>query len=87
MGFGLDGSNNIACPDTGGTFKGKTATELLASMATSSADDGVCPGTENTDDDHYFCVPKTAGASADLSNVFKSAATSLAKGTKLVQLP
>jgi Putative Flp pilus-assembly TadE/G-like/von Willebrand factor type A domain len=87
VGFGLDGSNNIACPDTGGTFKGKTATALLASMATSSADDGGCPGTENTDDDHYFCVPKTAGASADLSAVFKSAATSLAKGTKLVQLP
>lgn len=87
VGFGLDGSNDIACPDTGGTFKGKKATGLLASMATSSAADGVCGGSENTDDDHYFCVPKTAGASADLTNVFKSAASSLAKGTKLVQLP
>ena len=45
------------------------------------------PGTENTDNDHYFCVPKTSGASADLSNAFKTAATSLAQGTKLVELP
>ena len=34
-----------------------------------------------------FLVGLPAGASADLSNAFKSAATSLAKGTKLVQLP
>ena len=87
VGFGLDGSNNIACPDTSGTWKGKMATALLANMATTSADDHGCPGTENTDDDHYFCVAKTAGASADLSNAFKSAAASLAQGTKLVQLP
>jgi hypothetical protein len=87
VGFGLDGANDIACPDTSGPRKGKTATALLASMATSSAADNGCPGTENTDGDHFFCVPKTAGASADLSNAFKSAATSLAQGTKLIELP
>jgi len=87
VGFGLDGSNDIACPDTSGAWKGKMASTLVASMATSSAADNGCPGTENTDNDHYFCVPKTAGASADLSNAFKTAATSLAQGTKLVELP
>jgi hypothetical protein len=87
VGFGLDGSNDIACPDTSGAWKGRMATELLASMADSSAADNGCPGSENTDDDHYFCVPKTAGASTDLSKAFKTAAAALAKGTKLVQLP
>ena len=87
MGFGLDGSNDIACPDTSGAWKGKMASALLACMATTSVAEAGCPGTENTDNDHYFCVPKTAGASADLSNVFKTAATSLAQGTKLVELP
>ena len=87
VGFGLDGSNDIACPDTSGPWKGKMASQLLASMATASAADNGCPGTENTDNDHYYCVPKTAGASADLTNAFKSAATSLAKGTRLIQLP
>ena len=87
VGFGLDGSNNIACPDTSGTWKGRMATALLADMATTSSDDHGCPGTENTDDDHYYCVAKTAGASADLSNVFKSAAAALTEGTKLVMLP
>ena len=56
-------------------------------MATTSVAEAGCPTTENTDNDHYFCVPKTAGASADLSNAFKTAATSLAQGTKLVELP
>jgi Putative Flp pilus-assembly TadE/G-like/von Willebrand factor type A domain len=87
VGFGLDGSNDIACPDTSGAWKGKMASALLASMATTSVAEAGCPTTENTDNDHYFCVPKTAGASADLSNAFKTAATSLAQGTKLVELP
>ena len=87
VGFGLDGSNDIACPDTSGAWKGKMASQLVASMATSSAADNGCPGTENDDGDHYFCVPKTAGASANLTNVFKTAANTLAQGTKLVELP
>ena len=87
VGFGLDGTNDIACPDTSGAWKGKMASQLVASMATTSAADNGCPGTENDDGDHYFCVPKTAGASANLTNVFKTAASSLAQGTKLVELP
>ena len=31
VGFGLDGSNDIACPDTSGAWKGKMASALLAS--------------------------------------------------------
>ncbi len=34
IGFGLDGSNNVACPDTSGLWNGKRVTELLAAMAT-----------------------------------------------------
>jgi hypothetical protein len=87
VGFGLDGSNDIKCPDTSGTFHNKTATQLLASMANSSVADNGCPGTENEDGDHFLCVPKTSGASADLSNAFKTAASQLAQTTKLIQLP
>jgi hypothetical protein len=85
--FGLDGANDIACPDGSGSFAGRTASSLVASMATSSAADNGCPGTENEDGDHYYCVPKTAGASADLTNAFKSATASLVASTKLVNLP
>ena len=86
IGFGLDGANDINCPDTSGFWQGKKATELLASMATDSVDNG-CPGTSNDDDDHFFCVAKTAGASTNLTNLFKQAANQLAAGTKLIQLP
>ena len=86
IGFGLDGANNINCPDTSGAWKGKKATTLLASMATSSVDAG-CPGTSNDDGDHFFCVAKTSGASTDLSTLFKAAANALVGGTKLIQLP
>ena len=51
--------NDIACPDTSGAWKGKMASALLASMATTSVAEAGCPTTENTDNDHYFCVPKT----------------------------
>ncbi len=85
--FGLDGSNDIACPDQTGTWSGQRASQLVASMATTSAADNGCPGTENDDDDHYFCVPKTAGASANLSNAFRKATVALIGGTKLVKVP
>ncbi len=86
IGFGLDGANNINCPDTSGFWKGKKATTLLASMATNSVDAG-CPGTSNDDGDHFFCVAKTSGASTDLTKLFKAAANALVGGTKLIQLP
>ena len=40
-------------------------------MATDSSNDNGCPGSENDDGDNYFCLPKTSGASTDLSEVFK----------------
>lgn len=86
IGFGLDGSNNATCPDTSGFWQGKTATAVLASMATDSVDN-LCTDAENDDDDHFFCLPKTAGVSTDLTKLFKEAANALVGGTKLIQLP
>ncbi len=89
IGFGLDAASggDPACPDTSGAFKGKTATELLDSMATQPATGApTCDAAENADGDHFYCIGKT-GASTDLSNIFKAAAASLAKGgSHLVQL-
>ena len=87
IGFGLDGANNILCPDTSGAYDGLRAARLLADMATDSLDDNGCPGTENDDNDHYFCLPKSSGASTNLAELFKQAANALAGGTKLIQLP
>jgi hypothetical protein len=92
IGFGLDGSNDASCPDTSGTFKGRTATALLATMATQpSTNTRGCPGTgdptTNTDGDHFFCLPKTAGASTSLASVFQAAAAQLATGgARLIEL-
>ncbi|MGZ8771084.1 MAG: pilus assembly protein TadG-related protein [Aeromicrobium sp.] len=85
--FGLDGSENIDCLDDSGPFAGKKATALLAAMATDSFDDNGCPGTENDDNDHYFCVPKTENANPNLANLFRQAANALVGGTKLIKLP
>jgi len=85
IGFGLDGSNDIDCIDTSGPWVGKTATDLLVAMATDSDKSG-CPGTENDDGDHYFCLPKTAGASADLSEVFQKAVQTLTGHSRLVKI-
>lgn len=85
IGFGLDGSNNVndprACPS------GPLPRTLLAMMATQPSVDGGCPGTSNDDGDHFFCVPKTAGVSANLATQFQRAASALAGGTKLIKLP
>ena len=89
IGFGLDAASggDPACPDTSGVWKGKTATALLADMATSPiVGTTTCDATENNDGDHFYCIGKT-GASTDLSNIFKAAAAALAKGgSHLVQL-
>ncbi len=87
IGFGLDvAADNLPCLDKTGPFRSKTARQLLASMANSSVDNG-CPGTSNDDGDHFFCLPKSAGASTNLASLFKQAANALAGGTKLIQLP
>ena len=62
------------------------ATDLLASMATDSIKDGGCPGTENSDGDNYFCLPKSAGASADLTTVFQTAVATLTGHSRLVSV-
>ncbi len=85
VGFGLDVEQDHICQDTYGTWKGKSAPDLLAAMATDSTNDG-CPGPENDDDDHYFCLPKTSGASTDLSDVFKKAVEQLTGHSRLVNV-
>ncbi len=84
VGFGLNGSNDAQCPDRDAPWRGEMATTLLASMATDSVADGGCPGTENTDGDHYYCLPKTAGASTDLADVFQTAVQDLTGYSRLV---
>jgi hypothetical protein len=86
VGFGLDGSGNERCDDPSGPWYGKYNRQLLAAMATSSTDGG-CPGTSNTDGDHFYCVPKTSGASTDLSKVFQQAINSMMARSHLVKLP
>ena len=83
VGFGLDGANNVNCPDTVGTWSGRKVTSLLASMATGPSDDDLCTAAENTDSDHFYCQPRTA----DLATVFEAAASSFAGiRTHLVRL-
>ena len=86
VGFGLDGWNDMACPDNDAPWRGRMATDLLASMASDSIKDGGCPGTENSDGDHYYCLPKTAGASADLADVFQTAVQDLTGHSRLVSV-
>jgi hypothetical protein len=86
VGFGLDGRNAKSCPDQSGTWRDVNSTLMLAEMATDSTDAG-CPGTSNDDGDNFYCLPKTAGASTDLSNVFKAAVGNVVGQTRLVLLP
>jgi hypothetical protein len=91
VGFGLDDGttsgqpDNPACPDSSwhSSTGGNKARDLLASMATQPSVNGGCPGTSNTDGDHFFCEPKTA----DLTAVFTRVASQLlGQGSRLVQL-
>lgn len=89
VGFGLDGSNDVNCPDSSGAFQGKKVTYLLSQMASSNlapSPNGTTSGcipSENTDADHFFCEPKTS----DLVNTFSTVATQFAGiRTHLVQL-
>ena len=86
VGFGLDVQQDHICQDTYGAWQGRSAPDLLAAMATSSANDNGCPGTENDDGDNYFCLPKTSGASTDLSEVFKKAVAQLSGHSRLVDV-
>ncbi len=80
VGFGLDGANDVDCPDTSGAWRAVNVTSLLAQMATTTyapRPDGVnsgCVSAENSDGDHFFCQPRTD----DLTSVFQQVATQLA---------
>lgn len=83
IGFGLDGANNVNCPDSSGTWSGRKVTSLLANMASQPSDDTLCTTAENDDGDHFYCEPKTS----DLSTVFSAVATQFAGiRTHLVKL-
>jgi len=79
--FGIEGIN---CDDPFGSgWYRKSASNLLADMATDSVNDGGCPGSENDDGDHYFCVPKTE----DLSTIFQKAVVTMSSHSRLISLP
>ena len=86
VGFGLDVEQNHICQDTSSAWQNRSAPDLLAAMASDSANDNGCPGTENDDGDNYFCLPKTSGASTDLSEVFKKAVAQLSGHSRLVDV-
>ena len=96
VGFGLDGGNDATCPDNSGTFRGKTATYLLASMASpqnngSPSPDLGCPTPSNAltqyPGDKAFCETKSSSGNALLQSVFQYIAINLAAGgLHLVQL-
>lgn len=97
IGFGLGpGEIHGSCGGPGWSTTGQEtrARQLLAAMASPDADgnpaqDNGCSvgGVENDDGDHFFCIPKSPGASANLADLFKQAVNQLIGGTRLVQLP
>jgi hypothetical protein len=83
IGFGLDGANNVNCPDGLGAWNSRKVTSLLADMASGPTDDTLCTDAENEDGDHFYCEPKTS----DLTTVFSAVATQFAGlRTHLVKL-
>jgi Flp pilus assembly protein TadG len=87
IGFGLVATDT--CPDASGFWKSKPATNVLADMATLSADDkGGCTtqanaDAENADGDHFFCQPKTA----QLTSIFQTVASAASGSTRLISVP
>lgn len=83
IGYGVQ---NQYCNDDDGDYDYERVTELLADMATDSADDqGHCLNeasieAENTDGDHFLCQAK----GDDLQIVFVTAASALAPGIRLI---
>jgi Flp pilus assembly protein TadG len=90
---GDHGTINIPdCPDktgssidsSGKNWRGLTAVDLLSAMSTLPVKGTTaCNAAENTDEDHFFCLPKTE----DLTATFRKIATSLASGVRLIALP
>lgn len=77
------------CYDDSGSYAGARVTELLANMATDSADDqGHCANAsavtaENNDGDHFLCQAD----GGDLEIVFIAAASALSTGVRLIGPP
>lgn len=79
--FGVEG---IMCDDpSGSSWYNRPASNLLADMATDSVNDGACPGSENDDGDHFFCVPRTD----DLTEIFQKAIVTMTAHSRLIDLP
>lgn len=87
IGYGVE--DERCDTDESGIFDRMRVTDLLALMATDSADDlGHCEDSsdidaENADGDHFLCQPR----GGDLEEVFRIAATALSTSVKLVQYP
>jgi hypothetical protein len=87
IGYGVQG---LSCGfDSSGSYEDVLVTELLADMATDSADDhGHCANAsartaENNDGDHFLCQ----SSGDDLSIAFVTAANSLGGGVRLIGGP
>jgi hypothetical protein len=87
IGYGVQG---LTCQfDSSGAYEDVLVTELLADMATASADDhGHCSNSanrtaENNDGDHFLCQAE----GGDLELVFVTAANALAPGVRLIGAP
>jgi hypothetical protein len=70
--------------DKSGPWVNVFATSQLAATATDSIDNapGGCAATENTDGDHYFCLPK----SADLTAAFRQVAAASLGFSRLIDI-
>ncbi len=87
IGYGVQG---LTCSfDSSGPYRNVLVTDLLADMATDSADDqGNCASAsartaENNDGDHFLCQ----AAGDDLEIVFVTAAAALGGGVRLIGAP
>jgi Putative Flp pilus-assembly TadE/G-like/von Willebrand factor type A domain len=78
------GAGTDRCTDKSGPWVNVYATTQLAATATTSVDNqpGGCAATENTDGDHYFCLPK----SADLTAAFRQVAAASLGFSRLIDV-
>ncbi len=78
------GAGTDRCTDSSGPWVNVYATTQMAATATSSIDHqpGGCSPTENTDGDHYFCLPKTS----DLTSAFRQVAAASLGFSRLIDV-
>ena len=77
-------ANDRCSSDKSGPYTNAFATLQMAAIATNSIDNapGTCAPTENTDGDHYFCLPK----SADLTAAFRQVAAASLGFSRLIDV-